>query len=103
MKTSVIQTGGKQYVTQVGNVIKVEKLPLPVGSAVEFDKVLLLADEEGVRIGNPFIKNSVTRGKVVRSARDKKKIVFKYHSKNRYRKMKGHRQAFSEIEIMDIA
>ncbi len=100
MAFAIIQTGGKQYKISPGDKIKIERL-----NAVEqviFDKVLLVADDESVKIGTPYVEAAKVEAKILRQARERKKIVFKYHSKTRYRKKKGHRQWFTEAQIMDI-
>lgn len=102
MKFAVIETGGKQYKVSTGQKIKVEKLKAKEGENFVFDKVLLAADGESVEIGAPYISGKTIEAKILKQARDKKKIVFKYHSKTRYRKKKGHRQHYTEIEIGKI-
>ena len=102
MKLAVIETGGKQYKVAVGDKIDIEKLGSEDGSEVIFDKVLLLADEDKVEVGTPYLKDVKVTGKVLENYRDKKKIVFKYHSKVRRRKKKGHRQEMTEVEILNI-
>jgi large subunit ribosomal protein L21 len=101
-KFAVIETGGKQYRVAVGEKIKVEKLEAEVDSVITFDKVLLVADSSKATIGTPYVPDGAVEAKVLRQARDRKKIVFRYHSKVRYRKMKGHRQRFTELEITKI-
>ncbi len=96
----IIQTGGKQYKVSSGQKLKIEKLSAEAGVNVVFDKVLLVADGDSVKIGAPYLSGEKVEGKILRQARDKKKIVFKYHSKTRYRKKKGHRQPFTEVEII---
>ncbi len=96
---AIIETGGKQYKVETGKAIQVEKLPGDAGSVLKFDKVLLLADEKGVQIGAPYVSGAVVEAKVLGQGRGKKKIVFRYHSKTRYRKKKGHRQPFTAVEI----
>lgn len=102
MKFTVIETGGKQYKVSAGQKIKVEKIKAESGNNFVFDKVLLVADGEKVDIGTPYVSGAAVEGKVLKQARDKKKIVFRYHSKTRYRKTKGHRQSYTEIEISKI-
>lgn len=99
---AVIETGGKQYKVSAGQKLKVEKLETKEGENFVFDKVLLTADGEDVKIGTPYLEGAKVEAKVLRQARDKKKIVFKYHSKTRYKKKKGHRQCFTELEIFNI-
>lgn len=99
---AIIETGSKQYKVSAGDKIRVEKLS-PKGDAVSFDKVLLVSDGgDKTTLGKPFIKGATVEGKVVKNARNRKVIVFKYHSKTRYRKKKGHRQDYTEIEITKI-
>ncbi len=98
----VIETGGKQYKISAGEKIKVEKLDVAAGADFVFDKVLLRADGEKVEIGAPYVAGAKVEVKVLRQTRDSKKIVFKYHSKTRQRKKKGHRQNFTELEITKL-
>ena len=101
---AVIESGGKQYRVSQGDKVKVEKLPTETGVNFIFDKVLLLADgEEQVSLGRPYVVGAKVEGEVVQNGRSKKVIVFRYHSKTRYRKKKGHRQAFTEVKITKIS
>ncbi|MEK7521163.1 MAG: 50S ribosomal protein L21 [Patescibacteria group bacterium] len=100
---AVIETGGKQYRVSSEQKIKVEKLNGENGGAVVFDKILLLADGEKIKIGAPYVEGAGVAGEILNQGRDKKKIVFKYHSKNRFRKKKGHRQHFTEVKIGKIS
>ncbi len=99
---AVIKTGGKQYVIQPGEKIKIEKIEGEAGNKVVFDKVLLVADGVNVLIGDPVLRSAKVEAEISRQGRDRKKIVFKYHSKTRYTKTKGHRQHFSEVVIKKI-
>jgi large subunit ribosomal protein L21 len=102
MKFAVIETGGKQYIVTPGQKLKIEKLEGEAGSTVSFTHVLMTADGDSVNIGAPYLEGAKAEGKILRTARAKKQIVFKYHSKTRYRKKKGHRQPFTEVEITKI-
>lgn len=99
---AVIETGGKQYKVAPGEKVKVEKLDVKEGDSFKFDKVLLTADGDTVEVGAPYVKGAVVEAKVLEQGRADKVIVFKYHSKTRYRKRKGHRQMFTELEIVKI-
>lgn len=99
---AIIDTGGKQYKVSPGDKIKVEKLDNQAGEAIVFDKVLLSSDGEKVSIGSPYIDGAKVEAKILKQGRNKKVIVFKYSSKTRYRKKKGHRQFFTEVEITKI-
>lgn len=99
---AVIETGGKQYKVSVGQKIKVERLKANEGEGFVFDKVLLRTNEDKIEIGAPYLANAKVEAKVLKQGREKKKIVFKYHPKTRYRRRKGHRQHFTEVEIKSI-
>ncbi len=98
MNFAVIKTGGKQYKVAEGDKLFIEKLDLAEGAEVVFDQVLLLDDT----IGTPLVDSAKVTGKILEQGRAKKKIVFKYSSKTRYKKKKGHRQPYSKIEILQI-
>lgn len=100
---AVIETGGKQYKVFSGDTLKIEKVDAEAGAGFSFDKVLLISDKDAIKLGYPYIEGAKVEAKVIRQARDKKKIVFRYHSKTRYRKKKGHRQPFTEVEITKIS
>jgi len=102
MSFAIIETGGKQYKVSPGQKLKIEKLEGKPGDAVSFDKVLLVADGDDVKIGTPKVSGAKVDAKVLRQGHARTVIVFKYHSKTRYRKKKGHRQLFTEVEISSI-
>lgn len=100
---AVIKTGGKQYIVAPGQKIKIEKIEKKEGLEITFDKVLLLEKSKKVEIGTPFVKNAKVIGKILSQGKAKKVIVFKYKAKTRYKKKRGHRQPFTEVEILKIA
>ncbi len=103
MKIAIIETGGKQHKVALGTKFKVEKLEGEVGASLVFDKVLLTVDEAGgVAIGAPYVEGAKVAATIVRQDRAKKVIVFKYHSKTRYRRKKGHRQYFTEVLVTNL-
>lgn len=102
MTFAIIETGGKQYNVSPGSRVKVEKLAGEPGSPLSFERVLLRAEGGEVRIGTPTVSGARVEGKIIEQGRTRKVIVFKYHSKTRYKKKKGHRQPFTEVEITSI-
>ena len=102
MKFAVIEAGGKQYKVASGDKIKVEKLTATEGENFFFDKVLLVAREKEIKIGNPYIRDAKVEAQILKQGREKKKIVFRYRQKTREQKKKGHRQSYTEIQILDI-
>ena len=98
---AIIETGGKQYRVQQGDVICVEKLGAAVGETVCFDHVLVLGEGEGIQVGTPYVGTAVA-GKVVEEGKGKKVIIFKYKAKKDYRKKQGHRQPYTMVEITGL-
>jgi large subunit ribosomal protein L21 len=99
---AVVNSGGKQYKVQQGQVLRVEKIPGDVGSPVTFERVLMFSDGENVSIGQPALEDVAVEGHIVEQGKAKKIIVFKYKKRKRYRRKKGHRQEFTAIRIDDI-
>ncbi len=99
---AVIQTGGKQYRVQEGDVVFIEKLNATEGDMVEFDDVLLISNENGTKVGNPSVEGAKVEAKVLAHGKGKKIIVFKYKPKKNYRRKQGHRQPYSKVEIVKI-
>lgn len=99
---AVIETGGKQYKVAPGQKLKIEKLEPKEGDSLSFDKVLMVADGDNVKIGAPYLTDAKVDAKIVRQGHARTVIVFKYSSKTRFRKKKGHRQKFTEVEITGI-
>ena len=99
---AVVNSGGKQYKVQQGQILRVEKIPGDVGNPVTLDRVLMFSDGENVSIGQPELKDIAVEGHIVEQGKAKKIIVFKYKRRKRYRRKKGHRQEFTAIMIDDI-
>jgi len=98
---AIIKTGGKQYKVAEGDVIFVEKLDAEVDSTVTFDEILAIGGEE-LRVGNPTVEGASITAKVLRQAKSKKVIIFKYKAKKGYRRKQGHRQPYTKLEIQKI-
>lgn len=100
-KIAVIKTGGKQYKVKSKDKIKIERIKGDIGDKVDFNDVLLVADEDGkdVKIGKPIVDGAKVEGIILRQARAKKITVIKYKAKVRYRRKLGHKQHFTEVEI----
>ena len=98
---AVIETGGKQYRVQEGDVITVEKLNVEAGETVTFDKVLVLGEGKDIKVGAPYTGDVVT-GSVVENGKGQKVIIFKYKAKKDYRKKQGHRQPYTMVKIESL-
>jgi len=99
---AVIETGGKQYRVSEGDAINVEKLPHQVGEEVEFERVLLVSDKNGVTIGQPIVNGAKVVARVESEERGRKILVWKYRPKQRYRRRQGHRQVYTRLRIEKI-
>ena len=99
---AVVNSGGKQYKVQQGQVLRVEKIPGDVGSPVTFERVLMFSDGENISIGQPALEDVAVEGHIVEQGKAQKIIVFKYKKRKRYRRKKGHRQEFTTVLIDDI-
>ena len=100
---AIVETGGKQFRVSEGDVIRTDLIETEVGSSVTFDRIVLAANGDDVTIGSPLVSGATVTGTVLRQAKDKKILVFKYKPKKRVRKLNGHRQRFAEVRIDKIA
>ena len=96
---AVIETGGKQYRVQEGDVLKVEKIEANVGDTVTIDRVLLVAQDGAVKVGSPLVDGAKAMLKVVEHGKGEKIIVFKYKAKKNYRRKQGHRQPYTKVRV----
>ena len=99
---AVIQTGGKQYRVKSGEQLKVELLPAEVGATVSFDRVLMLGEGDGVKVGAPFLDGAAVKATVVAQGRGEKIRIFKMRRRKHYAKTQGHRQGYTEVRIDEI-
>jgi len=97
---AVIESGSKQYRVAEGDVIEVESLPVEAGKEVELERVLMITNPEGIKVGTPIIEGAKVTATVQGHGRGKKIIVYK-HKKN-YHKKQGHRQNFTRLHIDKI-
>jgi len=100
---AVIVTGGKQYRVMTGETLRVEKLDVEAGSAVELDNILMVGDGDNITIGAPSIANALVKATVVPHGRLEKIRIVKFRRRKHHRKQMGHRQHYTEIEITGIA
>ena len=99
---AVIQTGGKQYRVQPGDVIDVEKLDQEVGARVDLSSVLLVDADGDVSVGTPTVDGAKVTAEIADQFRGPKIIVYKYKAKTHYRRKNGHRQSYTRLRIRHI-
>lgn len=101
---AVIETGGKQYRVQPGDLIDVERLEgvSEDEPAVSFDRVLMVGGDDDVRVGAPVLDGAKVTGTLLREVRGQKVIVFKFKRRKQYRRKTGHRQNYHRVRIESI-
>ena len=99
---AVVKTGGKQYRVVAGEKLKVEQIPADIGAEITLDQVLFLANGEDVTMGAPLVSGATVTAKVVGHGRGEKVRIYKMRRRKHYRKSQGHRQNYTEIEILGI-
>lgn len=99
---AVIETGGKQYRVNEGDVIFIEKLEVEANSTVDFDKVVAVGKEDGLVVGAPYVDGAVVNATVLKNGRGKKITVFTYKPKKSSSRKMGHRQSYTQVRIESI-
>ncbi len=99
---AVIVSGGKQYRVSEGQKVKLEKIEAETGASIDFDKVLLVADDDKVNIGQPVVKGATVTAEIVAQGRHKKVKIMKFKRRKHHMKQMGHRQWFTEVKITGI-
>ena len=100
---AVVKTGGKQYRVSAGEKLRIEQIGADVGQEIVLDQVLLVADGEALRMGAPLVSGATVKARVLSHGRGDKVHIFKMRRRKHYRKSQGHRQNYTEIEILGIS
>jgi large subunit ribosomal protein L21 len=99
---AIIETGGKQYKVNEGDVVFIEKLDVAEGESVTFDRVLAASTDSGFKTGAPYVEGASVTAKVVKNGRGKKIYILKYKSKKNEKKKIGHRQPYTKVQIEKV-
>lgn len=99
---AVIETGGKQYRVNEGDVIFIEKLEVEENATVSFDKVVAVGKDDGIVVGAPYVEGAVVSATALKNGRGKKITVFTYKPKKSSSRKMGHRQAYTQVKIDSI-
>jgi large subunit ribosomal protein L21 len=100
---AVVKTGGKQYRVSAGEKLKIEQISAEVGQEIVLDQVLVVADGDALKMGTPLVSGAKVKAKVLKQGRGDKVRIFKMRRRKHFRKSQGHRQNYTEIEILGIA
>ena len=99
---AIIETGGKQYKVQNGDVLYIEKLNVAEEASVTFDKVIALHDDAGLKVGAPYVEGATVTANVLKNGKGKKITVFTYKPKKGKQRKMGHRQPYTNVQIEAI-
>ena len=99
---AIIETGGKQYKVEAGDVIYIEKLDVEADADITFDKVIAIGGDDGIKVGAPYVEGASVSAKAVKNGKAKKIVVFTYKPKKNAKRKMGHRQPYTKVEISAI-
>ncbi len=99
---AIIVTGGKQYKVETGDTLFIEKLDVEENSEITFDKVIAVANDDGISVGAPYVEGATVTAKAVKNGKAKKITVFTYKPKKNEKRKLGHRQPYTKVEITAI-
>ncbi len=99
---AIIETGGKQYKVENGDVVFIEKLDVEADSVVTFDKVIADGADDGIKVGAPYVDGATVSAKVLKNGKGKKVVVATYKPKKNEKRKMGHRQPYTKVEISAI-
>ncbi len=99
---AIIETGGKQYKVQAGDVLYIEKLDVEADAEVTFDKVIAVGADDGIKVGAPYVDGATVSAKAIKNGKAKKITVFTYKPKKNAKRKMGHRQPYTKVEISAI-
>ena len=99
---AIIETGGKQYKVEAGDVIYIEKLDVEADADITFDKVIAVGSDDGIKVDAPYVEGASVSAKAVKNGKAKKIVVFTYKPKKNAKRKMGHRQPYTKVEISAI-
>jgi large subunit ribosomal protein L21 len=102
MKFAIVEDGGKQYRAVEGGTIEVDYYPAEIGEPVDLENVLLIVEDDDVKVGAPFVTGASVQAKVAAQVKGPKLIIFRYKPKKRERTKTGHRQKYTRLQIEAI-
>ncbi|MGB7061033.1 MAG: 50S ribosomal protein L21 [Candidatus Zixiibacteriota bacterium] len=98
---AIFESGGFQFSAKEGERVRIPKLQVGPKDKLTFDKVLFIGGEEPL-VGSPYVENAKVEGEVIASGKGDKVTVFKFKRRVKYRRKKGHRQEFVDVQIEKI-
>lgn len=102
MNYAIIEISGRQFWVEEGKYYNLNRIPIELGQQILINRILLLNYEDKILIGQPYLKDGIVKGRILKHLRDKKKIIYKMRPKKKTRRKQGHRQKLTRILIEDI-
>jgi len=99
---AIIDDHGRQYTVRKGDLVDLDKKGLAGEESITFDRVLMVRDEAGVKIGNPLVAGAKVTATVLKDVKGKKIVIRKHRRRKNYRRKQGHRQQFTRVRIESI-
>jgi large subunit ribosomal protein L21 len=99
---AIIETGGKQYRVQEGDILFIEKLEAEADESITFDKVMAVGGDDGLTVGAPTVEGAKVEAKVLKNGKAKKITIFTYRAKKGSKRKMGHRQPYTKVQISGI-
>lgn len=99
---AIIENGGHQHKVSLGETIRVQKIDAENGKEISLDKVLLVAQEENITVGKPFVNNAIVKAEIQGNEKADKALIFKKKPRKGHKKLRGHRQNYTVLKITDI-
>jgi len=96
---AIVETQGKQHKVTEGQILVVDRLEAEEGSTIDLDKVMLLGTDDSVKVGSPYVDGAAVSAKVLEHKKGKKILVFKKKRRKQYKRLKGHRQALTVLQV----
>ena len=100
---ALVKMAGKQYRVSQDDVIRIAYLGQDVGQSVEFNEVMAVGHGEDIKLGQPYIEGASVTAEILSNGKDRKILVFKKKRRKKYRRLRGHRQQYTELKITSIA
>jgi large subunit ribosomal protein L21 len=99
---AVLETGGKQYRVEAGDMLEIESIPAEAGGVHVFDRVLLVSRDGQVSVGQPLVAGAKVTADVVEHIRGDEEIAFKFRRRKGYHRTVGHRQELTVVKVREI-
>ncbi len=99
---AMVEIKGKQYKAEEGTILKVDKIDGEKGKSVDFKSVLLLKNDDSIKVGTPYVEGATVKTTIEKHKKGKKIVIFKFKRRKGYRRKQGHRETYSYLKVNEI-